>query len=327
MKLIAILTISLASWFTISAQHQLDQKLFEHAENVPTEVSQDLDDLIDYLIEPTNSKREIATVFAYWIMLNIDYDVDAFANSTYGEETWTTTFVDRKAVCAGYSKLYQEFCRRVGIESYLIRGFSKGFKKTNENPFNATNHGWNIIELDGKYELLDLTWASGYLKKSDGKISFERDMRLSEIFADPEQFVERHLPGQPRWQLLENPITMRAYYSMETFEEMSATEMPYFNFQDSIAAYRELNLYDQMIKDADDAYEFHPIPDELAIWYDIAAYGFSTLPYDERQLIKGKKYYQIAKEIYLSLEMDYTQAAANCEKGIKYIDYRLKSGR
>ena len=327
MKLVATLTLFLASWFSVCAQHQVNQLLFDHAQSTPEEISEDFEELVEYLIKPTTSELEIATVLAYWVMINIEYDVEAFANNTHGNETWTTVFFDKKAVCSGYSTLYAEFCRYVGIPNFEVRGFAKGFKKTDKNPFTATNHGWNVILIDNKYHLLDLTWASGYLKKTGDQLSFVKKIRFSEVFADPKEFVEKHLPGQPRWQLLEHPISMRSYYANEQYEEMLDPSAPYYNYDDSIQAYSQLSIYDRMIKDANDAYNLHPIPDELAIWYDIAAHGFSTSPFDEKQLKKGKKYYRLAKDIYLSLAPEYGSAADNCEKGIKYIDYRLSSGR
>ena len=52
-----------------------------------------------------------------------------------------------KAVCQGYSEALQYLLRRVGIQSFIVTGFS-----------NDVSHAWNQVRVDNEYYHTDLTW-------------------------------------------------------------------------------------------------------------------------------------------------------------------------
>ena len=51
------------------------------------------------------------------------------------------------SVCAGYARAFQLICLEVGIPCYYVTGTSRG-----------QNHAWNIVQIDGIYYNVDLTW-------------------------------------------------------------------------------------------------------------------------------------------------------------------------
>ncbi|MBE5911840.1 MAG: hypothetical protein E7276_11855 [Pseudobutyrivibrio sp.] len=51
------------------------------------------------------------------------------------------------SVCAGYARAFQIACLQSGIPCYYVTGTSRG-----------QNHAWNIVQIDGKYYNVDLTW-------------------------------------------------------------------------------------------------------------------------------------------------------------------------
>lgn len=57
-------------------------------------------------------------------------------------------FVEKKAVCAGYTKAFQYITNRLGIECSYVRGPCK----------DGGWHAWNIIKLEGEYYYVDSTW-------------------------------------------------------------------------------------------------------------------------------------------------------------------------
>ena len=58
----------------------------------------------------------------------------------------------KSLVCAGYAQLYQELCRRCGIECEYVRGDANiGYR--------SERHAWNVIKVDGKVIPVDVTWA------------------------------------------------------------------------------------------------------------------------------------------------------------------------
>ncbi len=59
--------------------------------------------------------------------------------------------VQRKAVCAGYAVAYQYLLQQIGIECLYVRGCirDRGY------------HAWNIVNLEGDYYHVDVTWGDG----------------------------------------------------------------------------------------------------------------------------------------------------------------------
>ena len=74
----------------------------------------------------------------------VEYVADAPMNqSAY------SALVNGKTVCAGYAKAFQYLMQQLGIPCFYCRGYS------------GANHAWNIIELEGEYYHVDVTWDDG----------------------------------------------------------------------------------------------------------------------------------------------------------------------
>ncbi len=105
----------------------------------------------------------------------------------------------KMGVCDGYARLFTALCDDAGIRSELVIGFAK---TTRNKPVSkmGVNHYWNAVFFDGKWHLLDATWASGYLSLSRNE--FIRDYDGAYFLADPEIFIQDHYPDDLRWTLL-----------------------------------------------------------------------------------------------------------------------------
>lgn len=55
--------------------------------------------------------------------------------------------VQGNAVCQGYGKAYQVLAQKMGLSCLYVKGVSR-----------EQNHGWNLVQLDGAYYHLDVTW-------------------------------------------------------------------------------------------------------------------------------------------------------------------------
>jgi Transglutaminase-like superfamily. len=58
-------------------------------------------------------------------------------------------FIDKLAVCSGFSKATQILLNRLGIECAYVTGTASG-----------SGHSWNLVKLDGEYYYTDTTWAA-----------------------------------------------------------------------------------------------------------------------------------------------------------------------
>lgn len=57
-------------------------------------------------------------------------------------------FVDKKAICGGFSKAFSYLCSKAGIETLTVTGDADG-----------TPHMWNKVKIDGKWYNIDITYA------------------------------------------------------------------------------------------------------------------------------------------------------------------------
>ena len=75
---------------------------------------------------------------------------------------------DRKSTCDGYTNLFDDLAREMGLESSRIVGYAKGFDYTPGKPLAKPNHSWNAVKLEGKWNLIDATWGAGSVEGNRG---------------------------------------------------------------------------------------------------------------------------------------------------------------
>ncbi len=254
----------------------IDKKLYNHARNAPYDVAQDIDKLVAYLQQPASGKKDIVKTFSYWIMQNISYDIGGFLNGVFNTEGITGTLASKKGVCQDYSELFKAMCDRAGIPCFVITGYAKAFDYRPGKKFDKTNHAWNMVDLDGNYYLLDLTWSSGYVQYENDSWHYYIKPNVSQLFTAPELFVEKHLPADPQWQLLRHPVSMDAFMNYSSSRDMLGNSTGVLNFADSIRQFMQLDKYSQELKTAENAYNFYPVLADYAYHYYNRAVDFSN---------------------------------------------------
>ena len=111
-----------------------------------------------------------------FVLKNITYDNEAVSSSPNRENylrAWDTygALCDKKAVCEGYSKLFQYLCYQVGINATYVQGTSQG-----------VGHAWNVIKLGNDWYHIDTTWDDG---STDGNAIYSWfNLTEAEIKAD-----------------------------------------------------------------------------------------------------------------------------------------------
>lgn len=145
-----------------------------------------------------------------WVALNIGYDDQLFNKITddpafnyQGNEKQidnsiiNQVLLKRKAVCDGYSRLFDRLAKLCGLESEIILGKAKTDISDIGDISEETNHAWNSVKIDGKWRLIDVTWGSGGMNESGvsqkGFTSFYFD-------TPPNLFFLKHYPKGGQWQ-------------------------------------------------------------------------------------------------------------------------------
>ena len=89
------------------------------------------------------TEYDIVKHFYDYLAKNVVYDENAEnCRDIYG------VFIDKKAICGGYSKAFSYLCDKVGIETALVTGDADG-----------TPHMWNMVKIGGEWYHIDVTYA------------------------------------------------------------------------------------------------------------------------------------------------------------------------
>jgi transglutaminase/protease-like cytokinesis protein 3 len=134
--------------------------LDKYAKETPAKYSQDNATLAQYLEKPAKNDLEKARLIYSWIATHIRYDDDAFNTEKYSDETAGSVLFRRKAVCEGFSSLYEELGLLMGLEVEKIHGYAKGYGYQPGYKFSDINHAWNAVKINDTWKLIDVTWGS-----------------------------------------------------------------------------------------------------------------------------------------------------------------------
>ncbi|XP_055886104.1 uncharacterized protein LOC106062437 isoform X1 [Biomphalaria glabrata] len=132
-----------------------------------------------------------------------------------------------------HAHLLSGLCQMAGLPCVVLSGMNKSAayeigKKADRNKMGAQ---WNAVYVDGNWRLIDAFWACACVvgKKSgewtlvdaDGDVQEDDEKategvtqhRINEFFflTDPDHFILTHFPDDPKWQLLEKPLTMKDF--------------------------------------------------------------------------------------------------------------------
>lgn len=182
-------------------------------------------------VEYSTDFEKVRAIFR-WIADNISYRVreisrhpkretkinlsDTSALKPLDERVAETVLQNGMAVCDGYARLFKTLCMHVGIRVEIITGYARGSKG---NRRFGSNHIWNAVMIDGKWHLMDVTWASGYMSINGDRFIQEFDENY--FMAAPEKFIEEHYPDNLQWTLMDDPPLMEEFrnspYKQKTF--------------------------------------------------------------------------------------------------------------
>jgi hypothetical protein len=304
---------------------KVNNQLLAHAKACPPNAATSIGNLALYLKKAAKTEQQTVEVLCYWIAENIAYDTKGYLSGTHTETD--RILLTRKGVCANYAQLLQQLCTAAGIECHIVEGYSKGYGYKKNTTFKGTDHAWNVAKVNGKYELVDVTWASGNVGMEKGVLTFTRKLKVERILANPDAFATDHLPADPRWQLRTAPISMQSYSSNDSLKGMLTGKMPYYNYTDSIRTFMLADSMDRVVLMRESTYRFYPVTENLSrladVYYNKAwylAHHFNDVPHYEASIL----WYEKAMTWYRKLNSPYGQKwVSSAKKGIAYDQARI----
>jgi hypothetical protein len=234
------MTISFAEIDSYSAS--IEAERFESIESLASHLTE------DYLDE----KSKVRSIYT-WIAHSISYDQDIYSSSkAINTQTATAVWQNKKAVCEGYANLFIAMCKTVGIESRLVKGYVRDYS---DSELMFPNHAWNSVKINGRWQLLDVTWASinneSNVVGNEALSALYQKHKLDYFFLpDPKSLLLTHLPEDPYWQLQSHHVDLETFVKGEVFvaEVMkNPRQVNEKNFEILIDKYEKLDSLDRSI--------------------------------------------------------------------------------
>lgn len=212
----------------------------------------DYGQLVAFIARKYKDDLNITRGIYTWIATNINYDQQAYHDAhLVGSQNAADVWKDRLAVCEGYANLFKAMCSAAGIESRMIKGYARDMA---DHQFNFPNHAWNSVMIEGKWYLIDVTWASvnnasSTMIHSDLREKYAQHKLDYFFMADPADLILSHLPEDPYWQLQNKYIDLAKFTQGEAAikNTLSNAFDLNLNFEALIAAYESLDSLDGAI--------------------------------------------------------------------------------
>lgn len=195
---------------------RLSQQDFSHIDTIAKSIiyeGDSVDELSGILSQYAKTPAEKARIIYTWIAHNIKYDVSALSALKDGQlpdVTVENVLRQRATICSGYANLYQELAEKMGLKSVIVEGYARGADFGILPSASQVNHGWNAVEIDGNWYLIDVTWGAGNVKNG----VFYPEFEPFYFAPPPSQLIYTHFPQDSQWQLLDNPISRNEFDSL-----------------------------------------------------------------------------------------------------------------
>ena len=118
-------------------------------EHRQTEIDHCVEEVLSRVSENESDYDKIKLIYEY-IIDTVDY--------VYGcedDQNLYSALVNRKSVCAGYSRAMQYLLQKMGIQALYVAGIANGTGGWD-------NHAWNIVRCNGAYYHVDCTFGDDY---------------------------------------------------------------------------------------------------------------------------------------------------------------------
>lgn len=211
--------------------NDIDEQTIKVAENEQPTYT----DLVQQLTENLVTDLEKARAIYRWITVK-DLNVMEF-EETMETDTPMGLLRGIKYGTETYHVLFMRLCSYAGLNCEEIKGHSKsvGYEPGMKIKPEHFQNTWNAVLIDGDWRLVQCNWGARHLvlnkdkkskdkpkPKSKDQIRYQYDEHY--FLTDPDEFIQEFWASDPKWQLLENPITL------EEFEALPFVRSIFFHY-------------------------------------------------------------------------------------------------
>lgn len=217
-----------------------------------------------------SDEERVKAIYA-WICYHIKYDAKRYSKSSLKRFSSKRILWRKKALCDEYTQLFIDMCAAVDIKSFMVDGYFKSsYMEVDDTLYNA-DHVWNMVKVDNKWELVDVTISAGYLTykptflnrigrilfvpKKYAKLKYVRHLDTSYFLSHPDSFVFNHLPSLPEFQNKSEPLSLFDFQDCRQ-SNCYPSELQYVNAAAADDWY-QLGFKDRFLWHADSAVKFN----------------------------------------------------------------------
>nr|XP_022341994.1 uncharacterized protein LOC111135861 isoform X3 [Crassostrea virginica] len=203
------------------------RKVDERAVKAPSKLlKQPLSNLVEYLTEGLEDDLSKVRAIYRWVTCQ-PVDSMKIPNKEPSQSHTMFQLWRIKHRKGNYAQLISLLCRFAQLPCIIIHGKLKGSTyEVGEKLDEEQHYGeWNAVLVDGHWRFVNAYWgtcAEGgteeemweVVDRGDGELKGDQQNRQlfyscdeNYFLTDPDQMVSTHLPSQPQWQLLANPVT------------------------------------------------------------------------------------------------------------------------
>lgn len=229
MKRALVIYFSFCCTFILKAQEHAYLTVDSRVLDIPKAATNSTGSIASFVQSNFKKDREKFRAIYRWVTYNIKYDTDSMYVFNWGadpEKKVTSALRRRKGVCENYTALFNEISLKCNLQSFVVSGYTKQL-----NSIDKVGHSWCAVNVDGEWLLCDPTWDEGYRSYA------------YYFLIEPALFIQSHMPFDPLWQLLDQPLTHEEFYKgVPASKARNAT----YHFADSVKAFLRLNELQQL---------------------------------------------------------------------------------
>jgi hypothetical protein len=137
--------------------------------------------------------------------------------------------VEGTAVCQGYSLAYQDLAERLGMQVEFVVS-------------NELNHGWNLVEINGKHYYVDCTWDDALGTTNEGTRYYWYDqcclhtyfLKSQDYFDEYHGSNKNHKADDYTIYTENGPVKIRGYYNNKEYAILVRTKDFQTNFKSEL---------------------------------------------------------------------------------------------
>lgn len=167
-------TTNFSSYCVLRIPYKYD---LEQTKMMQAEIDVQAQEILDKMNAEPDTYQKIKTAYESIIDM-VDYDETA-----EDSQTIYSALVTHRSVCSGYSRTFQYLLEQCKIPCIYVQGTSDGY-----------DHAWNIVECDGSYYFVDVTWGDPVFLDAYGKETDVHETRYDYFCCGKEKFLKTHTP-------------------------------------------------------------------------------------------------------------------------------------